>query len=33
MDREYRIVEIFETMQGEGYNTGMPSVFIRFWPM
>lgn len=30
MDREYRIVEIFETMQGEGYNTGMPSVFIRF---
>ncbi|MBC1889021.1 7-carboxy-7-deazaguanine synthase QueE [Listeria booriae] len=30
MHREYRIVEIFETMQGEGYNTGMPSVFIRF---
>lgn len=26
----YRIVEIFETLQGEGYNTGMPSVFIRF---
>ncbi|OOR98480.1 radical SAM protein [Haemophilus paracuniculus] len=27
---EYRIVEIFETLQGEGYNTGMPSIFIRF---
>lgn len=26
----FRIVEIFETLQGEGYNTGMPSVFIRF---
>lgn len=26
----YRIVEIFETLQGEGYNTGMPSTFIRF---
>lgn len=26
----YRIVEIFETLQGEGYNTGMPSIFIRF---
>lgn len=26
----YRIVEIFETLQGEGYNTGMPSIFVRF---
>lgn len=26
---EYRIVEIFESLQGEGYNTGMPAVFIR----
>lgn len=26
----YRIVEIFETLQGEGYNTGMLSIFIRF---
>lgn len=26
----YRIVEIFETLQGEGFNTGMPSIFIRF---
>ncbi|EQA01341.1 anaerobic ribonucleotide reductase activating NrdG domain protein, partial [Glaesserella parasuis str. Nagasaki] len=26
---EYRIVEIFETLQGEGFNTGMPSIFIR----
>ncbi len=27
---EYRIVEIFESLQGEGFNTGMPSIFIRF---
>lgn len=26
---EFRIVEIFESLQGEGYNTGMPAVFIR----
>ncbi|MFH4355048.1 MAG: 7-carboxy-7-deazaguanine synthase QueE [Neisseriaceae bacterium] len=26
---EYRIVELFESLQGEGYNTGMPAVFIR----
>ena len=26
---EYRIVEIFESLQGEGYNTCMPAVFIR----
>ena len=25
----YRIVEIFESLQGEGYNTGMPAIFIR----
>ncbi|MFC3873161.1 7-carboxy-7-deazaguanine synthase QueE [Neisseria musculi] len=25
----YRIVEIFESLQGEGSNTGMPAVFIR----
>lgn len=25
----YRIVEIFESLQGEGYNTGMPAVFVR----
>lgn len=30
LDTPYRIVEIFETLQGEGFNTGMPSVFIRF---
>lgn len=30
MSTQYRIVEIFETLQGEGYNTGMPSIFIRF---
>lgn len=26
----YPIVEIFESLQGEGANTGMPAVFIRF---
>ena len=26
---EFRIVEIFESLQGEGYNTGMSAVFIR----
>ena len=33
LDTPYRIVEIFETLQGEGFNTGMPSVFIRFGTM
>lgn len=27
---EYNIVEIFESLQGEGFNTGMPSIFVRF---
>lgn len=26
---QYRIVEIFESHQGEGYNTGMPAIFLR----
>lgn len=26
---QFRIVEIFKSLQGEGYNTGMPSVFVR----
>lgn len=26
----YRLVEIFESMQGEGRNTGRPCVFVRF---
>lgn len=30
LNTPYRIVEIFETLQGEGFNTGMPSIFIRF---
>lgn len=30
MQTEYQIVEIFESLQGEGFNTGMPAVFIRF---
>ncbi|WP_243140612.1 7-carboxy-7-deazaguanine synthase QueE [Pelistega ratti] len=25
----FRIVEIFESLQGEGHNTGMPAIFIR----
>lgn len=29
LDPEFRIVEIFESLQGEGYNTGMPAIFIR----
>ncbi|MEE6031427.1 7-carboxy-7-deazaguanine synthase QueE [Avibacterium paragallinarum] len=27
---QYPIVEIFQSLQGEGANTGMPSIFIRF---
>ena len=26
----FNIVEIFESLQGEGFNTGMPSIFVRF---
>lgn len=26
----FNIVEIFESLQGEGANTGMPSIFVRF---
>ena len=26
----YRVVEIFKTLQGEGYNTGKEVVFVRF---
>lgn len=26
----FPIVEIFESLQGEGANTGMPSIFVRF---
>ena len=26
----YPVVEIFESLQGEGYNTGKPVVFLRF---
>lgn len=29
MDTSFRIVEIFESLQGEGFNTGMPAIFIR----
>lgn len=25
------IVEVFETIQGEGHNVGLPSIFVRFW--
>ena len=27
---KYRINEIFYSLQGEGYHTGMPAVFVRF---
>ena len=27
---EYKIVEIFHSVQGEGVHTGIPHVFIRF---
>lgn len=30
MQTTYPIVEIFESLQGEGFNTGMPAIFIRF---
>ncbi|MDU8923685.1 7-carboxy-7-deazaguanine synthase QueE [Pasteurellaceae bacterium LIM206] len=30
LNPNYNIVEIFESLQGEGFNTGMPSIFIRF---
>ena len=28
--RLYRIVEVFQSLQGESYNTGKPVVFLRF---
>jgi organic radical activating enzyme len=28
--RRYPVVEIFESVQGEGYNTGREAVFLRF---
>ena len=28
-DPQYRIVEIFESLQGEGWHTGMPAIFVR----
>ena len=29
-DITYPVVEIFESLQGEGVNTGLPAVFLRF---
>ena len=28
---KYKIVEIFESLQGEGMNTGRPALFVRFF--
>lgn len=30
MDKKYKVNELFYTLQGEGYWTGTPSVFVRF---
>ena len=30
IEKVYPIVEIFHSVQGEGYHCGMPSIFIRF---
>lgn len=30
MSKGYRVNEIFYSLQGEGYHTGMPAVFVRF---
>ncbi|VEJ08933.1 7-carboxy-7-deazaguanine synthase QueE [Actinobacillus delphinicola] len=30
VDPSYAIVEIFESLQGEGANCGMPAIFLRF---
>ena len=29
-EQTYPVVEIFESLQGEGYNTGLDTVFLRF---
>jgi len=31
MESKYKLVEIFKSIQGEGYNFGKEVVFIRFW--
>ena len=30
MERNYRVNDIFYSLQGEGHNTGRAAVFVRF---